>query len=81
MDKRIAVIGIILEEIGCAEQVNSILHEYHQYIVGRMGLPYRERGCAVISIIVDTTIDVISALTGKLGKVSGVSVKAAVSKK
>ncbi len=80
MDKRIAVVGIVLEGNGLAEEVNSILHDYSDVIVGRMGLPYRERNCAVISIIVDAPTDKISALTGKLGKIKGVSVKAAISK-
>ncbi len=81
MEKRIAVIGIILEEKDVAEEVNSILHRFSDIIVGRMGLPYRERGVSVISIIVDADTDKISALTGALGKLNGVSVKSAISKK
>lgn len=80
MDKRIAVVGIILEGTDLAEEVNAVLHGYSEIIVGRMGLPYRERGCAVISLIVDADADRISALTGRLGKIKGVSVKAAISK-
>jgi putative iron-only hydrogenase system regulator len=80
VDKRIAVVGIVLEGNDLAEEVNAILHDYRDVIVGRMGLPYRERNCAVISIIVDAPTDKISALTGKLGKIKGVSVKAAISK-
>ncbi len=81
MEKRIAVIGIIIEEIDYAEYVNEILHEYNSIIIGRMGIPYRERGISVISLAVDADADTISGLTGKLGKIRGVSVKAAISKK
>ncbi|MFL0249081.1 TM1266 family iron-only hydrogenase system putative regulator [Clostridium neuense] len=81
MDKRIAVVGIIVENLEMATEVNKILHTYSSIIVGRMGIPYRERGLSVISIIVDGTSDELSAMTGKLGKISGVSVKSAMSKK
>jgi len=81
LEKRIAVIGIIIEEIAYAEYVNEILHEYNSIIIGRMGIPYRERGISVISLAVDADADTISGLTGKLGKINGVSVKAAISKK
>lgn len=81
MENRIAVIGIIIEEIDYAEYVNEILHEYNSIIIGRMGIPYRERGVSVISLAVDANADTISGLTGKLGKITGVSVKAAISKK
>jgi len=80
MDKRIAVVGIILEGNDIAEEVNNVLHSYSDIIVGRMGLPYKERNCSVISIIVDADTDKISALTGRLGKIQGISVKAAISK-
>ena len=80
MDKRIAVVGIILDDTDRAEEVNNVLHQYSEIIVGRMGLPYKERGCSVISVIVDADTDKISALTGRLGKISGISVKAAISK-
>ena len=80
MDKRIAVVGIILEGNDIAEEVNNVLHSYSDIIVGRMGLPYKERNCSVISIIADADTDKISALTGRLGKIQGISVKAAISK-
>jgi len=80
LDKRIAVVGIILDDNNRAEEVNNVLHQYGEIIVGRMGLPYKERGCSVISVIVDADTDKISALTGRLGKISGISVKAAISK-
>ncbi|NLZ51682.1 MAG: CopG family transcriptional regulator [Thermoanaerobacteraceae bacterium] len=81
MDKRIGVVGIVVEDLESAGAVNSILHEYSQIIVGRMGIPYREKGISVISLIVDGTTDEISAMTGKLGKVKAVSVKSAMTKK
>ncbi len=81
MDKRIGVIGIVIEEQDCVTEVNDILHQYGNIIVGRMGVPYRERGLNVISLIVDGTTDEIGALTGKLGKLKGLSVKSALSKK
>ncbi len=81
MDKRIGVIGIVIEDQDCVTEVNDILHQYGDIIVGRMGVPYRERGLNVISLIVDGTTDEIGALTGKLGKLKGLSVKSALSKK
>ncbi len=81
MDKRIGVVGIVIEDVSQAVQVNNILHEYSHIIIGRMGIPYRERGLNVISLIVDGTNDDIGALSGKLGKIKGLSVKSALSKK
>lgn len=73
---RIAVVGIIIEELESASLVNDILHQYGTYIIGRMGLPYREKQIHIISVVVDAPSDVISALSGKLGRVPGVSSKA-----
>ncbi|WP_040214784.1 TM1266 family iron-only hydrogenase system putative regulator [Clostridium polynesiense] len=81
METRVGVIAIVIENINFAPKVNEILHEYSSIIVGRMGIPYKEKGISVISVIVDGTTDVISALTGKLGKVSSVNVKSAITKK
>ncbi|HBC31011.1 MAG TPA: CopG family transcriptional regulator [Clostridiales bacterium] len=81
MDKRIGVVGIVIEDVSQVAVVNNILHEYSHIIIGRMGIPYRERGLNVISIIVDGTNDDIGALSGKLGKIKGLSVKSALSKK
>ncbi|MCX7883789.1 MAG: iron-only hydrogenase system regulator [Caloramator sp.] len=81
MEKRIGVVGIVIENFENASRVNEILHEHAQIIVGRMGIPYREKGVSVISLIVDGSTDEISALTGKLGKVNGVNVKSALTKK
>jgi len=80
MDKRIGVIGIVIEYMSQAAEANNILHEYSHIIIGRMGIPYRERGLNVISLIVDGTNDDIGALSGKLGKIKGLSVKSALSK-
>ena len=82
MDKetRIAVIGIIIEDKEMAESVNSLLHQYSQFIIGRMGLPYRERNMSIISVVVDAPSDTISALSGKLGRLQGVSSQALYTK-
>lgn len=76
MEKRVAVIGIIVENSESAEKINAILHEYATYILGRMGVPYQKKKISVISIIIDAPQPVISALSGKLGKLEGVSTKA-----
>ena len=81
MDNRIGVIGIVVEDLSQIAEVNDILHQYSSIIIGRMGIPYKERGVNVISIIVDGTTDEIGALSGKLGKIQGLSVKSALSKK
>ena len=81
MQKRLAVIGIIVEKPDSAEFVNDILHEFREYIVGRMGIPYRERNMSVISVVVDGPNDVISSLSGKLGMIDGVTSKAAYATK
>lgn len=75
MGTRIALIGIIVENPEVTERLNGLLHEYAPYIVGRMGVPYRERKVAIISIIMDAENNVISALSGKLGQLDGVQVK------
>ena len=77
METRVAVVGIIVEDIEQSEQVNAILHEYSQYILGRMGIPYRERGVSIISIAIDAPQDVINTLSGRLGKLPGISAKTA----
>ena len=78
METRIALIGIIVEDIEASNRINDILHEYNQYIVGRMGIPYRAQ--SVISVAIDATNDVISSLSGKLGMIKGISVKTIYSK-
>ncbi len=75
MEKRIALVGIIVENLEMTEQLNHILHQYSEYIVGRMGIPYRDRGVSIISIVVDAPNSVISSLSGKLGMLEGLTVK------
>ncbi len=80
MDRRIAILGIIVEDMDRVKRVNDLLHEYREYIVGRMGMPYRERGVSVISVVMDADTNTVSALSGKLGMTPGVSAKAVYSK-
>ena len=79
MESRVALIGIIVEKNESAEKLNAILHDYAPWILGRMGLPYREKGISIISIAVDAPQDVISTLSGKIGRLEGVSAKTAYS--
>ena len=80
MESRVAVISIIVENRDSTDKLNSILHEYGDFIIGRMGIPYKKRGLSVISVIIDSPQDVISAFSGNLGKLDGVSAKTAYSK-
>ena len=80
METRIAVIAIIVENLDVTDDLNRILHEYGSYVIGRMGIPYREKQVSLISVAVDAPMEVISALTGKLGALDGVSVKTAYQK-
>ena len=79
MDTRVAIMGIIVEDPNSVEELNATLHEYASYIIGRMGVPYRERGINVISVAIDAPQDSIAALAGKVGNLDGVSVKTAYS--
>ncbi len=78
MEQRIGVIGIVVENRENARKINKILSEYSDVIVGRMGIPYRERDISVISLIIEGSTDEIGAMTGKLGSLSGVKVKTAL---
>jgi putative iron-only hydrogenase system regulator len=80
MKKRLGVVGIVVEDLASAPEVNAILHDAASVIVGRMGIPYRERGVSIVSLIVDGTTDELSALTGRLGRVPGISVKTALAR-
>lgn len=80
MENRVAIISIVVEEYSAAEGVNALLHEYGQYIIGRMGIPYRVREISLISVAMDAPGDVISALSGKLGMLRGVSSKTVYAK-
>ena len=79
METRVAVMGIIVENMDSVELLNSLLHEFGEYIIGRMGIPYRRRGISIVSIAIDAPQDVISALAGKIGNLDGISVKTAYS--
>ena len=79
METRVAVIGIIVEDPESINELNRLLHDYSDYIIGRMGIPYREKGINIISIAVDAPQDVISALSGKIGRINGITAKAAYS--
>ena len=81
MEKRVAIIGIIVENGQEIDKLNELLHVYGDYIIGRMGLPYRERGISIISVAMDAPTDVISALSGKLGRLDGISTKTIYSNK
>lgn len=79
MQTRVAVMGIIVENTDSIEQLNHLLHEYGHYIIGRMGIPYHARSINIVSIAIDAPQDVISALSGKIGSLDGISVKTAYS--
>lgn len=80
METRIALIGIIVEDSAMVEKVNELLHQFRDYIVGRMGLPYREKHVNIISVVVDAPENKISALSGKLGMIKGINVKSVQTK-
>lgn len=75
MDNKVAVMAIIVEDTGAADELNSVLHDFAPYIIGRMGLPYREKKINIISIALDAPEDAISSLAGRIGNIKGVSVK------
>lgn len=79
METRVAVMSIIVEDGNSVETINAILHEYGEYIIGRMGIPYRQRKISIISIAMDAPQNVISTIAGKIGGLTGVSVKTAYS--
>ena len=75
METRVAVISIIVEDAESVAALNELLHQYGHYIIGRMGLPYREKGVNIISVVLDAPQDKIAALSGKIGRLPGVSAK------
>lgn len=79
METRVAIIGIIISDAEQVGRLNEILHEYGEYIIGRMGIPYRKKGIHIISVAVDAPQNVISALSGKIGRLKGISAKTAYS--
>ena len=78
-ENRVAVVAIIVENMESAAAVNAILHEFSEYVIGRMGLPYRERKISIINIVLDAPVDKINTLAGKLGRLPGVTAKAVCS--
>jgi putative iron-only hydrogenase system regulator len=80
VENRISIVSIIIEDTEVAAEVNELLHVFGQYIIGRLGIPYREREVAIICIVMDAPGDVISALSGKLGMLNGVTAKTTVAK-
>lgn len=79
MNERVAVISILVENPETVERINALLHDSAEYIIGRMGIPYRKRNISIISVAIDAPQDAIAALSGKIGKLDGVSVKTAYS--
>ena len=79
VNSRVGVISIIVEDGNSVETLNSILHTYGEYIIGRMGIPYREKGISIISIAIDAPQDIISTISGKIGNLKGVSAKTVLS--
>lgn len=80
MENRVSVISIIIEDADAAPRVNDLLHENRNYVIGRMGLPYKERGVSIISVVMDAPGTVTSALSGKLGMIKGVTTKTLTAK-
>lgn len=80
MDTRVALIGIVIENTASVEKINQLLHNCREHIIGRMGIPYSKKNISIISIVLDAPPDVISALSGKLGMLPGVSTKTIYSK-
>ncbi|MGN0649153.1 MAG: TM1266 family iron-only hydrogenase system putative regulator [Oscillospiraceae bacterium] len=79
-ENRVAIIAMIIENEESISDINNLLHSYSQYIIGRMGIPYRERQINVINVVLDAPADAVSALSGKLGRLKGVTAKAVYSK-
>lgn len=80
VETRVAVISLIVERSDSISQLNDLLHEYSDWIIGRMGIPYKAKGINIISVAIDAPLNVINALTGSLGKLEGITAKAAYSK-
>lgn len=81
METRIAIIGIIIENLESVDALNQLLHDYGQYIIGRMGIPYRKKQVNIISIAIDAPQDTINALSGKIGRLKGITSKTIYSNK
>ena len=79
MENRVAVLSIIVGRKGEVEKLNSLLHDFGNYIIGRMGIPYRQKGINIISVVVDAPQDKIAALSGRIGNLQNINVKTAYS--
>lgn len=77
MESRVALLSIIVKDPEVVEELNDLLHQYSSYIIGRMGIPYREKNIHIISVAVDGPLDIINALSGKIGRIKGISSKVA----
>lgn len=75
MESRVAILGIIVNDLDAAKQMNALLHEYSNYIIGRMGIPYRPKEISILSVAVDAPQDIINAMAGRIGKIDGISAK------
>lgn len=80
METRVAIVSVVVENNENIEEFNNILHQYSEYIIGRMGVPYRKKNISVISVAVDAPQDIINAISGKLGRINGINVKTLMSK-
>lgn len=80
METRVAILSIIVEDTESTEELNRIIHDYSRYVVGRMGIPYRERGINIISLVLDAPQNEISTLSGRIGRLKGVTSKTAYAK-
>lgn len=80
MENRVAILAIVVEQPESVEPLNNLLHEYRNYVIGRMGIPHRDRGISLISVVLDAPGDAISSLSGKVGMLPGVSAKAVYAK-
>lgn len=81
MENRLAVIAIVVEDLSASKEMNEVLHEFSEYIIGRMGIPYRSKNVSLVSVALDASDETINALTGKLGNIKGLNAKVAFSKK
>ena len=81
MEKKLSVISIIIEDMEASASINDLLHQFGKYVVGRMGIPYKEKELSIICVVVDAPADITSSLSGKLGMLKGVSTKTITSKK
>lgn len=79
MDTKVAIVGIIVEKNEKVSEIQSLLSEYSEHIIGRMGIPYKQKDVRIISVVLDAPVDTLNALTGKIGKIEGVSAKTVLS--